>query len=386
MRRILSLLLVITMVSMAWTPAQGFAEDVGSIPDFKGLNDPSLLPYMEGTLYEELVSSLDSSEYFVENVSAIYISQEYLDELEYNSRANVFFGYTLAELNEQFEGTKYIFTLGDHDETVVQPFEGYDDTFERVIHNVAVGTGVILVCVTVSALSAGVGAYAVTMVFACAAKTGAACAVGGAAFGSISAGVVTGIQTGDMDAALKAAALAGSEGYKWGAISGALSGGYEGLGKVSALKGANLQGLTVDQAAKIQLESKYPVDVIKNFKTMEQYDICKRAGLKPEMINGKTALLRDIDLKFVDEMGRTNLQRMQEGLAALDPTGQSYQLHHIGQKMDSTLAILTEAEHMQGGNNLIWHELGKASEITRSVFDKQRAAFWKNVASILGGG
>lgn len=250
MRKILSFLLVMTMMSMTCIPAHGFAENTASsMPDFKGLNDPSLLPYMEDTLYEELVSSLDSSEYFVENVSAIYISQEYLDEVEYNSRANIFFGYTLAELNEQFQGTRYIFTLGDHDETVVQPFEAYDDTFDRVIHNVAVGTGVILVCVTVSVVTGGT-APAVSMIFATAAKTGTACALSGGFFGGLSAAIVTAIQTGDMDAVLKAAALGGSEGYKWGAIVGSLSGG---VAKTVELQ-APATGVEIPTARESELE------------------------------------------------------------------------------------------------------------------------------------
>ena len=102
----------------------------------------------------------------------------------------------------------------------------------------------------------------------------------------------------------------------------------------------------MDEAAILQREG-YPLDVINEFRSMEQYNICKEAGLSQQMVNGNTALIRDIDLDFVDEMGRTNLERMKQGLAALDPaTGDSYQLHHIGQRADSTLAILTRAEHM----------------------------------------
>mgnify|MGYP000799716493 FL=1 len=148
-----------------------------------------------------------------------------------------------------------------------------------------------------------------------------------------------------------------------------------------------LNGLSMNEAAQIQRESGYPLDVIKGFRTMEQYEVCQKAGLVPKMVNGKMALIRQIDLDFVDEMGRTNLMRMQQGLAALDPaTGEAYQLHHIGQKMDSTLSILTEAEHMQNGNNQIWHLFGEASQIDRRVFDKQRASFWKNMAELLQGG
>ena len=348
---------------------------------FKGMNDPNLLPYIEDTLYSELVSQLNSDQYFVENVKAIYISEEYLEELEFNSQSNVYFGYTLAELEAQFKGSRYVFTLGANNETTVEPWEAYDDTYDRIIHNVAVGTGVILVCVTVSAVTAGAGAPAISMIFAVAAKSGTTCALSGAALGGVSSGIITGIQTGDMDAALKSAALAGSEGFKWGAITGEVSGG---AGEAIALKGATLNGLTMDEAAIIQKESGYPLDVIKGFKSMDQYNICKDAGLTPHMIDGRMALVRDIDLNYIDEFGRTNLQRMEEGLAALDPsTGQAFQLHHIGQEMDSTLAILSEAEHMQGGNNLIWHMLGEGSKIDRAVFDKQRASFWMNIADLL---
>lgn len=375
-----SLLLMLSLLGTLLLPGFAAAE---SQPDFRGLNDPALLPYIEDTLYAQLVGTLNSEDYFVENVSAVYISQEYLEELAYNSQANVFFGFTLAELEAQFQGEKYIFTLGDDGKTAVEPWTDYVDPYEQVIENVAVGTGVILVCVTVSAVTGG--APACSMIFAVAAKTGALGAVSGGVLGGVSAGIVTGIQTGDMDVALQAAVVAGSEGFKWGAITGAISGG---AGEAVALKGATINGLTMNQAAMIQKESGYPLDVIKGFASMEQYDICRNAGLSSQMVNGKTALVRSVDPDFVDELGRTNLQRMQQGLAALDPaTGQAYQLHHIGQDPGSTLAILTEAEHMQGGNNLIWHELEGASRIDRVAFKTQRESFWKSFAEIcLSGG
>ena len=375
---ILSLVLVINISFMNISRAENSVNH----PEFRSLDDPALRTYIEDTLYESLVSELDSDEYFVENISAIYISQDYLDELEYNSRANVFFGYTLSELEAQFEGNRYVFTLGENNETVVEPWEDYVDPMGRVIRNVAIGTGVILVCVTVSVVTAGTGAYACSMIFAAAAKTGTIMAAKGGALGAISAGTVKLVQTGNVNEAFDAALLGGSEGFKWGAISGALVGG---IGEGATLYGeAKQTAFTMQQYATIQHETGYPLDVIKGFKTMEQYEICRNAGLTPYMVDGKIALIRHIDLDFTDEIGRTNLQRMQEGLAALDPTtGQAYQLHHIGQEMDSTLAILSKAEHMQGGNNLIWHEVTEASRINRLVFDKQREAFWQAMSEIL---
>lgn len=392
MKKIVALLLIVSLLACSLTAS--FAEEAqlpaGSVPEagFSGMGDPNLLRYTEDTIYENLVATLDSDEYFVENVSAVYISQEYIDELAYNSQANIYFGYTLQELAEQFQGKKYIFTLGDDGSTIVTEFEEYDDTYDRALKNVAIGTGVILVCVTVSLVSAGLGAPAVSMIFSVAAQSGTKMALSGGFMGGIAAGIVTGVQTGDMDEALKAAALAGSEGFKWGAISGALAGGAS---EAIALKGATRSGLTMNEAATIQRESKYPLDVIKQFKSMDQYEICKNAGLYPVTVNGKTSLVRAIDLDYVDDFGRTNLQRMKEGLAAIDPdSGLPYELHHIGQKTDSTLAILTKAEHMQGGNNSIWHEFGSASEVhnaaNEALWNRQRQTYWRQLATLLEGG
>lgn len=226
MKKLLSILLTLSLLlcSIHASVAEEVPLPAGSAPEagFSGMNDPRLLRYTEGVIYESLVATLDSEEYFVENVSAIYISQEYIDELAYNSQANIYFGYTLRELAEEFQGRKYVFTLGDDGTTIVTEFEDYDDTYDRALKNVAVGTGVILLCVTVSVVSAGLGAPTVSIFFAAAAKGATIEAISDGAISGISAGIVTGMQTGDMSEALKAAALAGSEEFKWSAISGQL--------------------------------------------------------------------------------------------------------------------------------------------------------------------
>ena len=349
---------------------------------FKTISEPELLTYMEDTIYHELVTTLDSEEYFVENIEAVYYSKEYLEELEYNSKENLYFGYTLSSLNELFQGERYVFTLGEDGKTTVTAFEEYDDTYDKALLNVATGAGLILVCVTVSIVTGG-SAPAVSLIFAASAKSGSAMALSSGLFSTVTAGVVTGVQTKDVEKTIKSMALAGSEGFKWGAFSGVLTGG---ITEAVALKGATMNGLTMNQAAQIQKESKYPLDVIKQFKTMEQYEICKNAGLTPVSVNGKTALIRTIDLNYVDEAtGLTNLELMKGGYAPIDPaTGSKYQLHHIGQKADSTLAILTEAEHKAGGNNTIWHDLSVSSEVHTqgNNWDAQRKQFWKAMYEI----
>ena len=125
---------------------------------FSDLSDENLLQYVEDEVYAGITEQLASEDYIVESVDAIYISKEYLEEAEYNSQKNRYFGYTLSELDAQYDGMRYVFTLGDDGQTTTKTFEKYDDTYEQVMKNVAIGTGIILVCATVSVASAGVGA------------------------------------------------------------------------------------------------------------------------------------------------------------------------------------------------------------------------------------
>ena len=358
------------------------------VPQYASLDDAELLAHVEDLVYRDTVASLNTDEYIVENVSAVYISKEYLEEIAFNSQSNIYFGYTLAELDEMFQGAKYIFTLDDDGTTTVQELQVIEDvSTETMLKNVAIGTGVILVCVTVSVVTAGAGAPAVSMIFAASAKTATAFAASSAAFGGISAGVVKGIQTGDFNEAMDAAAMGASEGFKWGAISGAVVGGGK---EAFLLKAGTKGGLSMNQVAIIQKESQYPVEVIARFNSMEQYEICKSAGLTAKMVNGKTALVRQIDLNYVDELtGKTNLQLMQEGYAPYDPTGQKYQLHHIGQRNDSPLAILTQAEHTGNGNDTVWHILteGFDNPSKQPGWTKIKQEFWQNYAKqVVSGG
>jgi hypothetical protein len=103
-------------------------------------------------------------------------------------------------------------------------------------------------------------------------------------------------------------------------------------------------------------------------------------GLKSKIVNGKAALIRDIDLNLVDDKGRTNLERMKKGLAAIDKNGKSFELHHMGQESDGKLAILSQEEH---DVNEIWHVFKDTSEINRTEFATTKKNFWKDMARIL---
>ena len=359
---------------------------------YAGLSDPEYQRYLEDAIYSEIVTNLDSEQFVVENVEVVYISQEYLDELAYNSQANIFFGYTLDELETIFQGEKYVFALDDDGNTIVRAFEGYDDSFSSDLRNFAIGGGVILACVTVSiaagaAASAGIpGMSAVCMLFKFAAEKGAIRGLESMALGGLSSGILAGLETGDMEQALRGFINGASEGFKWGAIVGAFEGGAtEAAGLFRTRRaiantygGTRAAGLTVDQIAAIQRRG-YPLDVIEQIGSWEQFEILNNTGVVPRMVNGRTALVRDIDLDFIGEDGMTNMERMMGGRAPLDPaTGLPYELHHVGQRPDSTLAILTQAEHRLGENYSTLHPFGSSDvHVNPSEWSKQKRAFWK---------
>ncbi len=377
-------------VSTAETPGTDEVSEPTSpaeeIPAFTGLSDPSLLTYVEDTIYTQLVEELDSSEYFVENVQASYISEEYLNELSYNSQSNIYFGYTTDELNSLFQGDRYIFTLGDDGQITVRKMEILEDTsYEDALKNLTFGTGVILVCVTVSAVSAAVGAPALCMIFATAAASGQIAALHMGKLSALSAGLITLYQTEDLSVALKSAALKGSEGFKWGAILGSVAGGGS---EAVALHGATLHGLTINEAALIQKESKLPLEFIKNFHSIDEYNYFKEIHLSCSRINGKLALTQKIDWDFIGDSidGRTNAQRVIDGLAPLDKSGNPYQLHHIWQMQDSPLAILTKAQHTEHYNLLHSNTGASKSLIDRDLFAQQKKAFWLDLLKQTTGG
>ena len=135
MKRLIALLLVCAMLTgcAAQTVSDSNSDstnetDVETV-EFKNLNDPSLLDYVEETVYSDLVLQLNSENYLVENVQAMYISKEYIDEMTYNSQSNIYFGYTLAEVDAFFQDTRYVFALGEDGQTTVKSFESYDEYY-----------------------------------------------------------------------------------------------------------------------------------------------------------------------------------------------------------------------------------------------------------------
>ena len=356
------------------------------LPVFANESDDKLITYLEDSVYKDLITGLDSENYFVENVEAVYVSKEYMEELAYNSQSNVFFGYSLSELDKQFEGKRYVFDIDESGKTIVREMEIIDDnTYQKVLNNVLIGGGVILFCVTVSVLSAPASS-AVSVIFATSAKTATAYALSSGVLSGAAKTIVTAYETGDFEYAFKEGAISASENFKWGAFSGALAGGAS---EAVSLYKTTLNGLTINEAAIIQQESGYPLDVISQFKSMNEYQVYKnKIGLNADIIGSKMTLVRDIDLEHISKLPNgeevSNLVRMQKGYAPIEPaSGLPYDLHHVNQDPNGTLAILTKKEHQEYTE--IIHIFGEKSKIDRPIFDKIRVQFWKDYAARFGG-
>lgn len=399
-------------------------------PDFdkapeENFESAEYIEYLEESLYSSISEDFSGVGLSVESVQARYVSEEYINENAYNSLSNIYFGYSLNEINEYLGDQKYVFAVGDDGKTTVKFFEPYDDTFEKIIENVAVGTGVILICVVISVASAGTAAPAcIPVIFAAAAKGATIGAFSGAAIEGVVTGVVSAIEGNEWEDVLKESALAASNGFKWGAITGAITSGAT---ETLSLKYATRGGLTINEAAQIKQEglsykvirqiksmddynelciiaerqgltiqklgeicenTKYPLDVLRCCFSKEEIELyVDQAKLVSKTIGGRQALVRSIDLTYESTLPNgeivTNLERMRRGYAAIDPvTELPYELHHIGQNVDSPLAILSWTEHHDEPNFSILHQRKKegVQSLLGSAWDSQRKAFWKSFA------
>lgn len=147
----------------------------------------------------------------------------------------------------------------------------------------------------------------------------------------------------------------------------------------NASDGEGKKDLTGEQKQEIKEKTGWSDEIIDSIGSIEEAEIYMNAGLRESEIDGKKCLIRDnIDMNQKDEDGITNKERMQRGRPPLTKDGQEVELHHIGQKPDSSLAELTTQEHRGIGNDTVLHDKNKESEIDRNEFAKERKIHWKS--------
>lgn len=180
--------------------------------------------YIIAEILQDDLEEYGDMELYVDYVKSMYWSQEYIDEVTYNSLKNDYFGFEYDEICMAMGETNWCFTV-ENGQTVVIEVPEQSNMIAQLIKKVAIGTGVIVVCAVVSVVSGGIGAAPVACFFAGAAKGALAGAISGGLMGSAVGGLIQGFTTHSMEGAIKGAVDGFGDGFMWGAITGALTGG-----------------------------------------------------------------------------------------------------------------------------------------------------------------
>lgn len=129
--------------------------------------------------------------------------------------------------------------------------------------------------------------------------------------------------------------------------------------------------------------SNYSEDLTKFLRNPDEIKVYENSNLIESKVNDRIVLKsNEIDPNIKDAMGRTNIERMEKGKPAIDENGESYNLHHIGQKANSPLAELKASEHQS--NYKVLHDSSIKTEIhgenCEVNWSKEKSEHWKERA------
>ena len=107
-------------------------------------------------------------------------------------------------------------------------------------------------------------------------------------------------------------------------------------------------------------------ELLKNAKYVEVY--------------GKVVAKRNdiFDPYYRDALGRTNIERMKQGLAPIGVDGKSVELHHLKQEDDGIIVEVLSSEHKSYYKEL--HRYKSQSEIDREDFNRWKMRYWRKRA------
>ncbi|WP_338327892.1 HNH/ENDO VII family nuclease [Rosenbergiella epipactidis] len=158
------------------------------------------------------------------------------------------------------------------------------------------------------------------------------------------------------------------------AALGVIPGAGDVAGKAIKAAETALKKGDVAEASKLINKASDDVTSVSYFRQERKY-----WSAEPVNINGNKVYQRNdfFDPNAVDARGRTNIQRMEKGLAPLDINGQSVNLHHMLQKQDDHIAEVTQSFHKD--NHIVIHinDNSIPSGINRNEFNKWRSDYWK---------
>lgn len=144
----------------------------------------------------------------------------------------------------------------------------------------------------------------------------------------------------------------------------------------------------LDNIEIIKEASNYSENINNFIRNPIELKVYENANLQEGIVNDRAVLKTDeINPNLTDSMNRTNIDRMNQGLSPIDEIGNSYNLHHIGQKANSPLAELSQSEH--NIYDSILHDKTIKTEIhsdsSEVNWSKERSEHWKERAKEIEG-
>lgn len=146
--------------------------------------------------------------------------------------------------------------------------------------------------------------------------------------------------------------------------------------------------LTSEQKEQIKNETHWSGEIIDNIRSMDEYEkVYKPADLHEQKVDGRTCLVKNIDMDYVSpKTGLSNREAMAKGASPLDAkTGEKLELHHMGQNYDAPLAELCENSEHGDGNDKILHDKNTESwrndtQLKNQYQNVDRPNHWKERA------
>ena len=146
--------------------------------------------------------------------------------------------------------------------------------------------------------------------------------------------------------------------------------------------------LTSEQKEQIKNETHWSGEVIDNIRSMDEYEkVYKPADLYEQKVDGRTCLVKNIDMDYVSpKTGLSNREAMAKGASPLDAKmGEKLELHHMGQNYDAPLAELCENSEHGDGNDKILHDKNTESwrndtQLKNQYQNVDRPNHWKERA------
>lgn len=275
------------------------------------------------------------------------------------------------------------------------PKEGHFDWL-GFFRNIAIGLAVAVVCVAGAAITVATGGAAAVAGAFVGAAIGAAMTTVSMSVEDFNSGNVRSCEAAILEIGVSAisGAITGALGVKFphmnkliaGVIDTALSTVERGI-IAAATKDMTFEEwaaytfdpgvMAVNFAAGLLIDC--AVDKLGKLGKAKKPGKVPKGGKKVVDVNGKTVTMDNsiFNPNFVDKQGRTNIQRMEQGLAPIGIDGKSVNIHHIDQTNNGPVMEITATKHQKDYKKLHTNIGQSSSQINRSEFDNWRRGYWK---------